>query len=468
MSSKSSDTPPAAYGFWRWICRVPPIWPALVVALAALIWMLSLPRVMPVQMPPLPQDRQAVNNYYRLAFLPDGYPGKLEEDGVLRPHPLYGTFAIRDYLAQYGKTGDTRFLDGARTVADAAIARMDDVHGALVFHYTPETVRTTMPETFYSGLTQARYLEMLSMLRDATADDKYAVAAERVLKSLEIPVEEGGVARRFRDGLVIEEYPNRAQGDYTLNGWTTALRLLKAYADRTGSVEGAKLFERNIAPLKALLPLYDLPELANTRYRLIGPTSARLAFEGTDALLKGGFMDLQAEGQVAIERGTDNMWRNHVMQETSREIVLNAVFSYTTFPAENTLKLDLEAEQAGNLGVEILTGNDDPATGGIDNQHWVRIGSQPLQAGLNSVSVAVPWNVASFAISATNFGRVIGGKRYNSYHFIHIGNLDDLARLAGEPMFAEYSRRWAGYVERWPDMPLYRDAGVELKRYGAK
>lgn len=456
---------PEANSPWRRTYRVPPIFPALAVALAGVAWMLSLPNVTPVDMPPLSPDRRALYAFYHLAFLRDGFPGKLGEDGRLLPHPLYGTYVITDYLSQYRKTGEARYLDGARIVADAAIARMDDVGGALVFHYTPETARATLPGTFYSSLTQARYLDVLSMLGDATGDDKYLAVSERVLKSLEIPVEQGGVARRFRDGIVIEEYPNPLMGDYTLNGWTTALRLVKTYADRTGSAEAAKLFRQGIPALKALLPLYDLPELANSRYRLIGTTAVRLTFEDTGGSLEGGLMDMQAEGQLPIERGTDDKWRNHVREETSREVVLSMVFSYATFPAENTLKLDLEAEQAGGVGIDVLTGDDNPASASVDNPHWVRIGSQPLHAGLNAVSVAVPWKVASFAIPATNFANVIGGKRYNSYQFIHIGNLYHLAKQAGEPMFAEYSRRWAGYVKRWPDMPIYRDAGVELGRY---
>lgn len=110
-------------------------------------------------MPPLPASRLAAYESYKLAWLPDGFPGRQTDDGV-RPHPTYGTDVIQDYLGLYMRTRETRYLDAARKVADAAIARMDDLEGALVFRVHPGSGVTPVPGSYYSGLTQGRYLEV--------------------------------------------------------------------------------------------------------------------------------------------------------------------------------------------------------------------------------------------------------------------------------------------------------------------
>lgn len=411
-------------------------------------------------MPPLSADNQVLWDYYKLKFLPDGYPGKQLDTGLV-PHPLYGTYAINDYIRQYRKTGDERFLAAMKTVADAAIRRMEDVDGALVFYYQPDGL-SSLPGKWYSGLTQGEYLQAFEAAAEITGDPKYRDAAQRVFKSLTIPADRGGVARPFRDGIAIEEWGNPHVGDYTLNGWTNAVLVVGRYATATGSPAAKELFDKNILALKYLLPLYDLPDLANSRYRLSGYTSVRLTFAGTTAVFEDGSVEAPDQNKSVFQRDTDNRWSSNVRSESPSEVMLNAMFNYSTFPKENVLHLEVVAQQAGTMKVEVETGKFNPPTGKVEDLKWVSLADLNLEEGRNTFAVDVPWKHVSFAAYATPFAKLIGGKRYNQYHFVHIRNLRALAEMTGEPLFTEYADKWEGYVKLWPQIPMYRDSGVEL------
>lgn len=419
-----------------------------------------------LELPPVSKARQKTYEFYKLEFLPDGYPGRRLADGLV-PHPIYGTYVIADYVSLFERTGESRYLDAARLVADAALSRMDDFKSALVFLYTPEMKLTSLPGTFYSGLTQARYLRVFSALAKASGDAKYSEAAERVLKSLMIPVSEGGVLREAHGGAVIEEWPHQMMGDYTLNGWTTALVILGEYAEQSGSPAARELFDRNIVTLKKLLPLYDAPEVANSRYRLSGPAQIRVVLKGTDATFSSGSVVVPGEGTFEFETGVENPWHNYVKPKTApRNIMLHAVLNYVSFPQENGLELELEAADRGSATVEIMTGAYHPIKK-LTDREWVSLGDFALERGTNTIRASIPWDAAEAAIAPTDFKKKIHGEHTNVYHFIHINNLQRLATTTGEPLFKSYAERWEDAAATWPSLPLYRDAGVKLNRVGA-
>ena len=148
---------------------------------------------------PLPEYRAEIYKYYKLGWLPDGYPGRHTDHGLVA-HPIYGTYVIADYLRQYRKTQEKRYLDAAVSVADAGLKRMESIGDALVFYYHPEDRLSLIPNKFYSALTQARWLEALSNLYETTHDISYKKAAHRVMLSLLIPTTEGGVLQKVAGG----------------------------------------------------------------------------------------------------------------------------------------------------------------------------------------------------------------------------------------------------------------------------
>jgi hypothetical protein len=58
----------------------------------------------------------------------------------------------------------------------------------------------------------------------------------------------------------------------------------------------------------------------------------------------------------------------------------------------------------------------------------------------------------------TSFTKLIGGKRYDSYHFIHIDSRSSLAQLTGDEMFFATTEAGAPtYPSRWPELAVYGD-----------
>jgi hypothetical protein len=207
--------------------------------------------------------------YYGLVYKgSDAYPRR-ERDGVV--HPMYGAYAIADYLDQREATGKTRFLAAAVAVADASLGRMRPFRGGLVFWYEPGMV-TPRQRRVYSGLAQARYLDGFRRLHEATGERRFGKAAEGVFRSIALPVRRGGVlAQHPAGGTVIEELPER-EPSYILNGWLTALVICAEY--------GAHEFvEESLVALRRLLPLYDLPDEANSLYALHGPRRRPTSFK---------------------------------------------------------------------------------------------------------------------------------------------------------------------------------------------
>lgn len=422
-------------------------------------------------MPPLPVDRQAIyERIYKLAFLPDGYPGKMV-DGVASPHPIYGPYIIHDYLRQYKKTDEPRYLEAAEKVANAAIARMDEFEGALVFWYQPNTGISSFPEKFYSGLTQSRYLVELALLAQVSGQQKYSAACERVLDSLFIPSERGGVLIESQDGVCIEELPHKPFG-YILNGWLTSAVNIKKYADLTGSTRAQDLFDRNMQKLAQLLPLYDVPDLANTRYQLRGFVWLRLRFSHpVDAEITSAKVVIPNDGSHPVNLRGKYRWKNYFLAGGSpgkdgsyvindQIVQFNVVLSMISYPDPNRIELTIESENEADMRVLIAQGHYDPTLSAMPTESWIGIEEFSIRPGKNEISVAIPWARAELVAYPTNFIKKYGDKRYNVYHFIHVNHLSRLYEITGREVFREYADRWRSYIKRWPDMLI--DAGAEV------
>ncbi len=418
-------------------------------------------------MPPLPQSRLEVYQFYKMQFMRDGYPGKRTRNGLVA-HPILGAYVIRDYVRHFNRSGDRTYLDAAVKVADAAIARMVPFRGGLVFQYTDEMGLTSKGGTFYSGLTQSRYLLPLAGLWKASGEQRFLDAAERMLSSLEVPVAEGGVARAVGDGLVIEEYPDSEIGHYTLNGWTTTMVVLAHYAELAGSERARTLLRRNVAALKVLLPLYDMPDMANSRYRLTGSTLLKLEADAPVSFVSGRVV-VPGEGAFDIRRDTTDPWHNFVERAHRgvRALRVNIVMSRISHPAQNEVHLRIAAATATQAKVSIETGEYDIRNNRPGNRSFRALTSVSLAPGDNDVVISVPWDAVPLVAYPTNFGKKIGDSYYNVYHFIHVRNLEQLYGHTREPVLRDYALRWKAYAERWPAMPIYLEPDTVLHAYRA-
>jgi hypothetical protein len=272
---------------------------------------------------PLPESRAEIYAYYKLGWLADGYPGKYTDNGLVA-HPIYGTYVIYDYLREYKRTADSRYLDAAASVARAGASRMEDVGDALVFYYRPESGLTPLPDKFYSALTQSRWLDAFSKIYELNGDLYFRDMANKVFLSLSIPVDQGGVLKEVQGGVSIEEYPHKVPL-YTLNGWLTALNIIIEYADRSGNLNARGLIDGNLHALRKMLPLYDLPALSNSRYQLANV--AKIKFTGVKVVdVK---VEIPGEGVFPLDdvQGVGRQWSNYLYPLSGAQ-GLHAVLEY--------------------------------------------------------------------------------------------------------------------------------------------
>jgi len=330
-----------------------------------------------------------------------------------------------------------------------------------------------MPSTYYSGLTQGRYLSSLSSLQTKLGDRRYAEPLSAILRSLRIPAEAGGVARRTpHGGLLIEEY-SHVVPDYTLKGWARATLLVHEYATAAKDDDAMALFDESVQGMAEVLPLYDVSELANSRYRLTGPTKIQFVFSDPDVTVISGGVNIPGQGFYPL--GADGgKWTNRFVSgvdEAGRIIkdraLMEVLMCRVTWPTPNVIRLEVEAGNDGHVRVEIGDGPYDPVqvqvqTSGDDFKLLEQVN---LVSGHNVIEVPVRWSDAELVAYPTSFTKVIGGQWCNSYHFIHIDTLNSLVELTGNEMFRYYRDRWTAFQDRWPQMPVYADADIVLQRY---
>lgn len=405
---------------------------------------------------PLNPERADVFAYYKLGWLPDGYPGRITEKSVVE-HPIYGPYVINDYIQSYRTTKDPRYIEAAKKVADAGIARMANFKGALVFYYDPEGGLSSLPGKFYSALTQARWLDSLSSLHAVSGDQKYVDVNKRIAKSFSIPTAEGGVLEKVPHGLTIEEYPHEVPL-LTLNGWLTALNILIAYANSEDDQVAKKLAAENVKALAAMLPLFDVPELYNSRYQLTNIVKIRLSGEKvTNAIIE---IPGNGEHGLGDVEKTGKMWTNYLTDRGNSQL-MNAVLSYSSAPAPNKIKL--ETVKDGVVKVEISESIYNPTSTSLPAKSWVEVGT--IQTKGNKGSIDIPWNKAYLVAYPTAFTKKIGEKKQNVYHLIHVKQLQLLYKNTGNEIFNEYATKWEGYFDHWKDVPEYQDPAISLERY---
>ena len=421
----------------------------------------------------LPSSRRAMAEKLKLSFLPDGYPGKMVK-GSVAPHPIYGAYILNDYIGLYRRTGDTKYLDSARTVADASLRRMQPFEDGLVFWYDSDSgIDRHHRHRYYSGLTQSRYLIAFGRLYRATNESRYLTAAQQVLASLAIPVSRGGVLREYEHGIVLEEVPDKP-ASLVLNGWTTALQNLVAYDELIDSPEARRLIDRSIPLLVSLLPLYDMPELANSRYQLRGRVRLRLAFAPQGAVnIRQASVDIPGQERYLIPmqpRDPGNKFSSSFLEAglevhgdqlrvTAQDVTVQVLISMLSHPDPNRINLVIDSPSPATVTVFVQTLDYHPRGRSKASETWRELTQLSLQPGTNNLAVALPWEDVWLAAYPTKFSRLVDG-RYNVYHYIHINSLRKLHDYTGHPVLAEFADRWEGYTRRWPEMEIY--AGHEL------
>jgi hypothetical protein len=431
-------------------------------------------------LPALTPALERLRSFYRLATLPDGFPGRRENDGSITPHPIYGTYVLLDYTKQFAAHPTNELRDAIGLVAHAAVERMEAIEDGLAFYYEHAGHSISrQPNRHYSGLTQAYYAVALYRAFAATRDETLRDAAARSFRSLLVPESRGGVLYRWRGGVALAEVPTRPR-DLILNGWLSILHSVREYADLSGDRTAAALLVRSARTLARLLPLYDAPELANSRYSLTGPVYVRLRFgariDGVVISRLRVAIPHEGEFSVPVERGSSR-WQNyltHPAQDAAATkgeplalrrtgLRLNIVVSRLGHPEPNRITFTIVSPRAMRIRLEAYVGRYDPSTSAPVERSWESGDTVTVPAGRSRVELALPPKLVDLVAYPTNFIKEIEGHPTNVYHMIHIKRLRELHAATEVPQLAEWADRWEDYVLRWNRMPRYR--GLHVRNY---
>lgn len=425
-----------------------------------------------VGLPPLRMERKAVWDYYRLEFLPNGYPGR-RTNGILFAHPIYGPYVITDYLAQYHRTKNPTFLEAACKVADAAVDQMETFQDGLVFMYSEEKAKVSSKKgSWYSGLTQSRYIDVFTKLLTKPGTERFREPLSGILASLTIPVEKGGVARYTSNGgLIIEEYP-AILPNCTLNGWTTATCIIKDLAVASDDEKVWDIFAQSVRGMESVISLYDVPELATSRYKLEGDATLRLTADGADldvldcqVVIPGsGTFAANLEGDPAGEA----LKNGPVSVRDGGAELLKVCLSRYSWPAPNKVLLKVFADKDVRISVSIGEGEYNPFGSVPRVRSYRQIQESTLQKGETLIEVEILWTEAEMIAHPTNFAKKIAGRQFNQYHFIHVDTLAKIVAQTGSDILRYYHDRWEQYPSRWPDLPFYQDDRLTLERFDVR
>ena len=418
-------------------------------------------------MPPLTGILMRNADYYHMEWLPDGYPGRRKGE-ELWAHPIYGSYALKDYLEQFEKRPSEELRRGLRAVANAAVSRMEQHEGALVFWYEEDGSNSRAVERHYSGLTQGYYAVYLARAAHVLADEALKEVSERVFASLAVPVEKGGVLSCGLAGPSIAEVSQRPNS-HILNGWQSALAAILEYAEVTGQPQASQLAHDSAQEMARLLPLYDAPAVANSRYGLTGFVYARLVFRGPDPSstgLRNTQLVIAGESSLAVDRVGGRRWQNHVLAQdvqggdpgalrpVGNVVRLNLVLSRISYPVPN--RLITEVTGAGGLvEVQLQRGRYDPLTVSQADRTWVTVARVDCAAGTSRIDVPLPWDTAELVAYPTNFAKKIDDKNTNVYHVVHINRLRELASTTGIRELGEWADTWLRYLGEWRGMAVY-------------
>lgn len=420
-------------------------------------------------MPPLTGVLRRNADFYGLEWLPDAYPGRRRGPEVWA-HPLYGAYALKDYLEQFDQRPSAELRRALRTVARASLARMSSHEGALVFWYDEDQTGARGLERHYSGLTQGYYAVHLARAGQVLGDAALTEASRQVFASLTVPVDRGGVLSHGEAGPVIAEL-SQEPNSYILNGWQSALAAVARYAALTESTEASQLARDSAREMARLLPLYDAPEYRTSRYGLSGFVYARLIFRGAEpdaVAVRHLRLQIPGGGTMPADRLGGRRWENHVLPQdvqpgsgdvlrpVSNLIRVNLVLSRISFPRPNRLLAEVSGP-GGLVEVQLQRGRYDPLTVAQTDRTWVTVARVECRPGTSTVDVPLPWDVAELVAYPTNFAKLLDGQQTNVYHLTHIERLRELAAATGVRELAEWADTWLRYVGEWEDLPIYRD-----------
>jgi hypothetical protein len=203
-------------------------------------------------------DEEELKRSFRFHFDAEGIPAVPTYDDVeprrLHYYPItigqYALAIFHTWLRSGREQDRRRFLD----LADWFVEHQAD-NGC--WYADTDVPLYGLRAPWPSAMAQGRGLSVLTRAWQSTEDEKYIEVARRALAAFSVPLEEGGITDACNGWITYEEYPGQP-APHVLNGMIFALfglwDLVRAEPDDPGA---APIFERGMATVEALLPLYD-------------------------------------------------------------------------------------------------------------------------------------------------------------------------------------------------------------------
>lgn len=430
----------------------------------------------PAQMPPLSPALEVSQDYYRIGFSEDGFPGRRDETG-LSLQPIYGVYVLNDYLKQYTRHPSQHLADAISMVADASVRRMNQHRGTLVFWYEPDARFARVHTRHYSGLTQAYYAVALHRAGQVLDEPRLRTAAGQVFDSLLVPTHLGGVYQTDARGVSIAEVPQQPNS-WILNGWQSVLVSVHKYAQLTGSAAARDLFEASAETMASVLPLFDAPKLRNSRYGLSGFLYCRLRFLHPVPAVRDVTLEIPGEGVFPVERGQNSRWQCYAFEQDvdpvgtptgpsgsrwsrSRTVRMNLVLSRASHPYPNVLNVRLRAAKPTTMAIDLHVGHYNPLSTAPVRPQWRPIASHEVSAGEGLVSAELQWaDDLDLVGYPTTFLKELEGSQTNVYHPLHVKRLRELHAATNIPALAHWAEVWSSYICDWVRMGTYRGLSV--------
>ncbi len=107
----------------------------------------------------------------------------------------------------------------------------------------------------YSAMAQGEGVSLLVRAHKESGNQKYLDAAEKAVKFMLLPLENGGVSIHNDDELIFKEYTERP---IVMNGWIFALWGLIDYVKATGDCDIKAAYEKSLATLEKYITHYDI------------------------------------------------------------------------------------------------------------------------------------------------------------------------------------------------------------------
>lgn len=247
----------------------------------------------------------------------------LDQDGIPMVKYSWGTHYNPVTIAQYGLqqhalylvNNDENHYNILIKVSNYLIDNQDEKGGwPFGFDHTFYKGRTELIQSpWYSALAQGQALSLLTRVYHLTGEQKYLDAAKKGVLLYCVPVEFGGVLRKFKNEYwFYEEYPTEP-ASYVLNGFIYSLFGLYDVYNVDGDETAKKLYLEGIRTLKHMLSLYDLGNRTSydlTHYTTEGnpPNVARWGYHSTHILLLSGISSIETDESlfsITLERWID-------------------------------------------------------------------------------------------------------------------------------------------------------------------